>query len=168
MQINTRGFLLSREHPPALLTWAEGLGGWSEAASSDLWVLSVGGGCGDGGLGDAALLRHRLQRGRACGGQEASRAEKERAAERTGAGRGRRAPGPRTTESSRLGSCGKSRPKSRPEWKGQRLDRPTWELAPVLWVGAGAPPAFRWSLLYFFPPNTMAFWDPEFPRWEMA
>ena len=55
MQINTRGFLLSREHPPALLTWVKGLGGWSEAASSDLWVLSVGGGCGDGGLGDAIL-----------------------------------------------------------------------------------------------------------------
>ena len=29
MQINTRGFLPSREHPPALLTWVKGLGGWS-------------------------------------------------------------------------------------------------------------------------------------------
>ena len=71
---------------------------------------------------------------------------------RIGTGRGRGAPGPRTTETSRLGSCGKSRP----EWKGQRTDRPTWELAPVLWAGSGAPPAFRWSLLYFFPLNTMA------------
>lgn len=80
---------------------------------------------------------------------------------RTGMGRGREAPSPRTTKTSRLGSYGKSRPKSRPEWKGPRTDRPTWELAPVLWVGSGAPPAFMRSLLYVFPPNTMASWGPE-------
>ena len=158
VQINTQGFLLSREHPPALLTWAEGLGGWSEATSSDLsasirrkWVLSLLGRCGDGGLGDTVLLRHLLQKDRASAARK--QAVLRRSGQpRIGTGRGRGAPGPRTTETSRLGSCGKSRP----EWKGQRTDRPTWELAPVLWAGSGAPPAFRWSLLYFFPLNTMA------------
>ena len=158
VQINTWRLLLSREHPPALPTWAEGMGEWSQAASSDLsasirrkWVLSVQGGCGDGGLGDTVLLRRHLQRDRALAARKQA-VLRRRGQPRTGVGRGRGVPRPWTTETSRLGSCGKFRP----EWKGRRTDCPTWELAPVLWVGSGAPPAFRWSLLYFFPPNTMA------------
>lgn len=115
---------MSKEHPPALPTWAEGLGGWSKAASSDLsasirrkWVLSVWGRCGDGGLGDTVLLRCHLQRDRTSAARK--QAVLRRSGQpRTGMGRERGALGPQTTETSRLGSYGKSRPKSRPEWKG--------------------------------------------------